>query len=161
MNPGKIIICVGGTGLYPFNDLIDLLFKAKLLREENASINQLLLDANPILRTRPFDSFRFEVMGSFNRLSEIHPITLSQISYLTRDSPNFTFALRVSGEHLSEETSSNLGIFLTHEHFTNRLTPLLNDYELSHVYVCGPPRMNSSMRELLASRLDPSKFTIL
>lgn len=25
--PGKIIIVTGGTGLYPFSDLIDLLFK--------------------------------------------------------------------------------------------------------------------------------------
>lgn len=27
LTPGKVIIVAGGTGLYPFSDLIDLLFK--------------------------------------------------------------------------------------------------------------------------------------
>ena len=31
LTPGKIIIVAGGTGLYPFCDLIDLLFKSLLL----------------------------------------------------------------------------------------------------------------------------------
>ena len=31
LKPGKIIMVAGGTGLYPFGDLIDLLFKSLLL----------------------------------------------------------------------------------------------------------------------------------
>lgn len=29
--PGKILIIVGGTGLFPFSDLIDLLYKEQLI----------------------------------------------------------------------------------------------------------------------------------
>lgn len=31
---GKIVIVAGGTGLFPFSDLIDLLYKDQLLKEE-------------------------------------------------------------------------------------------------------------------------------
>lgn len=30
--PGKIIIVAGGTGLFPFSDLIDLLYKEQLIQ---------------------------------------------------------------------------------------------------------------------------------
>lgn len=32
LSAGRIIIVAGGTGLYPFSDLIDLLFKATLIK---------------------------------------------------------------------------------------------------------------------------------
>jgi NAD(P)H-flavin reductase len=32
VKPGKIIVVTGGTGLYPFSDLIDLLFKELLVK---------------------------------------------------------------------------------------------------------------------------------
>jgi hypothetical protein len=32
LTEGKIIIAAGGTGLYPFSDLIDLLFKRKFIK---------------------------------------------------------------------------------------------------------------------------------
>jgi NAD(P)H-flavin reductase len=32
LNPGKIIMLAGGTGIYPFSDFIDLLFKSELKR---------------------------------------------------------------------------------------------------------------------------------
>lgn len=34
-SPGKIIILAAGTGLYPFCDFIDLLFKSQLLLEDH------------------------------------------------------------------------------------------------------------------------------
>jgi hypothetical protein len=34
LNPGKIIIVAGGTGIFPFCDLIDLLFKNHLIKTE-------------------------------------------------------------------------------------------------------------------------------
>lgn len=33
LKPGKVLIVAGGTGLYPFSDLIDLLFKSQLVRD--------------------------------------------------------------------------------------------------------------------------------
>lgn len=46
--PGKIIVLAAGTGLYPFCDLIDLLFKSQILLEDHES-KQKILKNNPIL----------------------------------------------------------------------------------------------------------------
>ena len=32
--PGKILIVAGGTGIYPFCDLIDLLYKEQLMKDQ-------------------------------------------------------------------------------------------------------------------------------
>lgn len=32
--PGRIIIVAGGTGLYPYSDFIDLLFKEELIKHQ-------------------------------------------------------------------------------------------------------------------------------
>ena len=37
--PGRIIIVAGGTGLFPFSDIIDLLFKAQCI-EDNHSMSK-------------------------------------------------------------------------------------------------------------------------
>ena len=96
--PGKIVIVVGGTGVLPFSDLIDLLFKAQLMKEGNPQVIQYITQTNPILANRPFDAFSFDFMGSFNFLSDIHPVTLAQISYLQRASRGaFSFLLLITG----------------------------------------------------------------
>lgn len=33
--PGRIIIVTGGTGVFPFSDLIDLLFKAQVIQDKH------------------------------------------------------------------------------------------------------------------------------
>jgi len=53
LKKGHIIIVAGGTGLYPFSDLIDLLFKTYLLLNRN-ELKQFILAADPILATNPF-----------------------------------------------------------------------------------------------------------
>ena len=89
---------VGGTGLLPFSDLIDLLFKAQLMKEGNPQVAQYIAQTNPILASKPFESFSFDFLGSFNFLSDIHPITLAQISYLQRASRGaFSFLLMLTG----------------------------------------------------------------
>jgi len=50
---GHIIIVTGGTGLYPFCDLIDLLFKTYLLFNRS-DLKRHILAADPILATNPF-----------------------------------------------------------------------------------------------------------
>jgi NAD(P)H-flavin reductase len=49
LTPGKVVIVAGGTGLYPFSDLIDLLFKDQL-RRTDPSKEALLLQLNPLLK---------------------------------------------------------------------------------------------------------------
>lgn len=46
--PGRIIVLAGGTGLFPFCDLIDLLFKAEMLQHKHDLSHQILKE-NPVL----------------------------------------------------------------------------------------------------------------
>lgn len=48
LKPGKVIIVAGGTGLYPFCDLLDLLFKDNLV-ERNAAHKPLVFKQDPVL----------------------------------------------------------------------------------------------------------------
>lgn len=49
INSKNIVIYAGGTGLYPYSDLIDLLFKAKIV-EEGHELSNIILESNPILK---------------------------------------------------------------------------------------------------------------
>lgn len=49
----NVVIFAGGTGLYPYSDLIDLLFKAKLVREGH-QLSGMILESDPLLKKKPF-----------------------------------------------------------------------------------------------------------
>jgi len=53
---GRVIVVAGGTGLFPFSDLIDLLFKDQAVKEGN-KLSQELLIADPVLKQKPFEKF--------------------------------------------------------------------------------------------------------
>lgn len=53
---GRVIVVAGGTGLFPFSDLIDLLFKDQAVKEGN-KLSQELLNADPVLKQKPFEKF--------------------------------------------------------------------------------------------------------
>lgn len=64
---GKIIMVIGGTGLYPFSDFIDLLYKEQLI-QHNPSVKTEVLELNPILNSNPFAGFKFDVLAAFGHL---------------------------------------------------------------------------------------------
>lgn len=68
--------------MYPFCDLLDLLFKDNLA-ERNASYKALILKHNPILENNPFDHFKYHLMLAVNQIEDIPPITLRQIVKLS------------------------------------------------------------------------------
>lgn len=68
----------GGTGIYPFSDLIDLLYKNKKAKE-NSPFREEILKNNPILYNKPFERFTFRFLLSFPHFQEIHPITYQQL----------------------------------------------------------------------------------
>ena len=82
LTPGKVIIVAGGTGLYPFCDLIDLLFKENLA-ERNTAHKAFIFKHNPILEDKPFAQFKFHLMLAVNQIEDVHPITLRQIVELS------------------------------------------------------------------------------
>lgn len=53
---GRVIVVAGGTGLYPFSDIIDLLFKAQVI-ERGHAMSEELMTADPVLRQKPFSKF--------------------------------------------------------------------------------------------------------
>lgn len=79
----NIVIFAGGTGLYPFSDLIDLLFKAKLI-EENHELSNVILETDSVLKTKPFKNLKFHIHIAVNEVSELHPITLYQCNELCK-----------------------------------------------------------------------------
>ncbi len=51
--PGKIVMVIGGTGLYPFSDFIDLLYKEQLMIHKPETRNEVL-ELSPVLSSNPF-----------------------------------------------------------------------------------------------------------
>lgn len=115
MTPGKVIIVAGGTGLYPFCDLLDLLFKDNLA-ERNADLKNIIFRHNPILEGRPFNKFKFHLMLAVNQIEDIHPITLRQISELSEHSSSFKLTMRVSKEG-EQFKAAHKSIEFTNERF--------------------------------------------
>jgi NAD(P)H-flavin reductase len=78
LTPGKVIIVAGGTGLYPFSDLIDLLFK-DYIADSDYTKRLLIYQQNPLLESKPFTHFTFHLLLAVQQIEDIHPITLTQL----------------------------------------------------------------------------------
>ena len=63
--PGRIVVLAGGTGLFPFSDFIDLLFKDRVIKQGH-QLKEELLTADPLLRQKPFDEFPFVFLIAIN-----------------------------------------------------------------------------------------------
>jgi hypothetical protein len=93
--PGRIVIVAGGTGLFPFCDIIDLLYKSLYLEETNKHKTEIL-EANPILKSDPFKKYSFVLLAAINDPQDLHPITYEQLVYPSRHPSKFKVVLRVS-----------------------------------------------------------------
>lgn len=58
VTPGQVVIFIGGTGIIPFGDLIDLLFKAVLL-QTHPEYRSLILQRSPLLESECLKGFSF------------------------------------------------------------------------------------------------------
>ena len=86
-NPGKIILLAGGTGIYPFIDTIDVLYKKAL----EHPIKEMILEMNPAVTDPCLDSFNFVIYASFTSQSDLHPMTLYQLNDLSWMLPKTKF----------------------------------------------------------------------
>ncbi len=82
LKPGKVVIVAGGTGIYPFADLIDLLFKDEIMKQE-PSLAETIIELSPVLKKDIFKSLSFLLLAAFNNFDDIHPITFHQMAYLS------------------------------------------------------------------------------
>ena len=80
---GRVILLAAGTGLYPFSDTIDLLYKEHLVDSESSFANQVRI-RDPLVGEKPFKKFKFSLYITVNTIDELHPITLFQCNELTK-----------------------------------------------------------------------------
>ena len=50
---------------------------------------------------------------------------------------------------------------MTNESFVTILQGKAVTPGLSHIFVCGPPKMNSVMRDAISTRVDSNHYTVL
>lgn len=138
---------MGGTGLFPFSDLIDLLFKAQLISQNHEKSN-VFVQNDPILRKKPFNKYFFVFLIALNEPEDIHPITLSQLIALSSNSKTIKVVMRVSKnpEKLSRMTEA---IEFTREYFNKRVLTEAAEKGLSRIWICGPPKLNSDIGKIL------------
>jgi NAD(P)H-flavin reductase len=144
---GRIVVVAGGTGLFPFSDLIDLLYKTHLI-EKGHEDSQSLLSADPLLSQKPFERFHFTFLIAIAEPEDIHPITYSQLVRLSANEKRVKIVMRVS-KHADVLQRDCGRIDFTREYFNKRM---LNEAEmpgLSRVWICGPPRLNNECASLL------------
>ena len=94
------MIVVGGTGLLPFGDLIDLLFKEEYA-SNNPDFRKGFLELSPILASPFLEKNSFHLMGSFGSIEDIHKLTLLQLIYLQQRSKRFSVSVKL-GNGVSE-----------------------------------------------------------
>lgn len=148
----------GGTGLFPFSDLIDLLYKSRLVEEKHAQA-QLLLEKDPILAQRPFAKFDFTFLIALNEPEDIHAVTLGQLVRLSEGMHSVKIVMRVSKN--ADKLEGKLGsIEFTREYFTKRVVSEAAKEGLSRVWICGPPKLNTDTGKVLLEN-GHSRETIL
>jgi hypothetical protein len=92
-----VIIAAGGTGFFPFCDLIDLLFKAHLL-ETYPDLTETLLANDPILKDHPFANFSFTIYLALINMDDLHPLTLAQLNELSKHPKLVRLMLKLSSK---------------------------------------------------------------
>ena len=80
---GKVIIVSGGTGLLPFCDFIDLLFKRFLLLEGMPSAAEFA-KKDPLVREDLIKKRSFKLYCAAESVSDLLPLTLYQIECLSK-----------------------------------------------------------------------------
>ena len=157
--PGKIIMVAGGTGIYPFSDFIDLLYKEQLMIHSPAAKADIL-ELSPILKNSPFKDFTFELMAAFAYLDDMHVITLEQLLYLAEKGRlKITFKFR---EDVHGRVTEGPNIEFTKTSFQNILFDKMGKGDVSRVWICGPPGMNIMVSKFLREKYnDPSLYLIV
>ena len=157
--PGKVILVAGGTGIYPFSDFIDLLYKEQLMNDRPDAKAEILT-LSPVLESNPFKSFNFEMLAAFQHIEDMHPITLDQLTYLAEKGRlNLTLKFR---ENPHGKIQEGANIKFTKENFQDILQDKMDKGDVSRVWICGPPGMNIVVSKFLRETYkDPNLYLIV
>jgi hypothetical protein len=101
-SPGHILIFAGGTGLFTFSDLIDLLYKEQLM-EHRPECKKAVLNLSPLLKDKPFERFTFELFLALSHIDDLHFVTFDQLLFLAeRKRIKVTFRLKDKANRSTE-----------------------------------------------------------
>jgi hypothetical protein len=78
---GYMIIVTGGTGLQPFSDFVDLLFK-RVLVLESSNLSSMLLKRDPLVGQDFIKDRNFAFYCAIEKLLELPALTLYQLNHL-------------------------------------------------------------------------------
>jgi NAD(P)H-flavin reductase len=144
--PGKVILVAGGTGLFPFSDFIDLLYKEQLILQRPA-LREQILGLSPVLGTDPFRPFTFELLAAFQHVDDVHLITLEQLLFLAEVGRlKITFKFKTSPQGKVAEGGN---VAFTEKGFHTLLEEKLRARDVSRIWICGPPGMNIMVSKFL------------
>lgn len=73
----------GGTGLFPFMDFIDLMFKKQCIRE-GCPFSQEIIEIDSVLLDKNW-CYKVTLLAAFQQPEDIHPLTLEQINFLSKN----------------------------------------------------------------------------
>ena len=159
-----MIILAGGTGIYPFIDTIDILYK-KALVDQNHQMKQRILELNPALNDPCLNNFSFVIYASFASHLDMHPITLYQLHSLTKMLPASKFRCFLKIREYPREMFAEVygGLKFSTARFEEFLKGELGDQdELSQIYMCGPGKMTEGVvKKLMQEYIPQSKYTII
>ena len=103
-------------------------------------------------------------MFAFDNIRDLHPITIYQIDYLTKEYP-MIFKCTIKLKNSSAEFQNYLqNVRFTKDYFDLLLknSTLNATRNLSQIYVCGPARLTSSILDAIDTLgIDNSKYTII
>lgn len=101
-------------------------------------VREEILKLSPILSSVSFQRFSFHLMGAFRHPTDLHPITIEQLRYLTAHHPRFSLTLKMK----EAETAFPANVKMHTGSFGSLLSKELKEKGISKIYVCGPPKMN-------------------
>ena len=93
--PGNILIVAGGTGVYPFLDLIDILYKLLMIKED-PEIERKVARRHPGLRDTRLENFSFDFLVSLKDYHDLpSPIITTIRELLNKRCRNFSITLKL------------------------------------------------------------------
>jgi hypothetical protein len=84
MPNGRIVMFAGGTGIHPYCDLIDLLYKETLV-QQNQPLSNEIIGLNPLVKQRTLtERWKFCLYVAVHDTDDIHELTVFQLNHLSK-----------------------------------------------------------------------------
>lgn len=136
----------GGTGIYTFSDLIDLLYKDYLVGVR-PEVQEEVYKISPVLKGKPFEAWEFALLAAFNSLEDLHEITFSQLAELSANGIiDLTLKVKKDKEKHAEYFKK---AEFTSDSFDVVFRRQLKVEKTSKVLISGPPKMSQGVSSFI------------